>query len=86
MWLRKVKNKNFRGDRNTTEIINDDVMTGIVCPNDLGKSTLPEAMAIFFEAEGINSEKNRQVHILRPTTQDLRAKYKKPEINRVLII
>ncbi len=50
MWLRKVKNKNFRGDRNTTEIINDDVMTGIVCPNDLGKSTLPEAMAIFFRS------------------------------------
>ncbi|CBK86878.1 hypothetical protein ENC_35570 [Enterobacter hormaechei] len=66
MWLRKVKNKNFRGDRNTTEIINDDVMTGIVCPNDLGKSTLPEAMAIFFEAEGINSEKNKAGAYIAP--------------------
>ncbi|MDV1417714.1 AAA family ATPase, partial [Citrobacter freundii] len=39
MRLRKLKLKNFRGYRNSTEIIIDESMTGIVGRNDFGKST-----------------------------------------------
>ncbi|BDS22935.1 hypothetical protein KAM546c_41960 [Enterobacter roggenkampii] len=48
MRLRKLKLKNFRGYRNSTEIIIDESMTGIVGRNDFGKSTILEALAIFF--------------------------------------
>lgn len=58
MRLRKLKLTNFRGYRNSTEINFDEGMTGIVGRNDFGKSTLPEALAIFFETEGIKSGKN----------------------------
>lgn len=37
MRLRKLKLKNFRGYRNSTEIIIDESMTGIVGRNDFGK-------------------------------------------------
>ncbi|EFE7731182.1 ATP-binding protein [Escherichia coli] len=49
MRLRKLKLKNFRGYRNSTEIIIDESMTGIVGRNDFGKSTLLEALAIFLK-------------------------------------
>ncbi|EEC5850682.1 AAA family ATPase [Salmonella enterica subsp. enterica serovar 4,[5],12:i:-] len=58
MRLRKLKLKNFRGYRNSTEIIIDESMTGIVGRNDFGKSTLLEALAIFFETEGMKADKN----------------------------
>lgn len=57
MRLRKLKLKNFRGYRNSTEIIIDESMTGIVGRNDFGKSTLLEALAIF-ETEGMKADKN----------------------------
>jgi hypothetical protein len=46
-----LKLKNFRGYRNSTEIIIDEGMTGIVGRNDFGKSTLLEALAIFLQKE-----------------------------------
>ncbi len=58
MRLKKLKLKNFRGYRNSTEIIIDEGMTGIVGRNDFGKSTLLEALAIFFETEGMKADKN----------------------------
>lgn len=58
MRLRKLKLKNFRGYRNSTEIIIDEGMTGIVGRNDFGKSTLLEALAIFFETDGMKADKN----------------------------
>jgi len=58
MRLRKIKLTNFRGYRNTTEINIDEGMTGIVGRNDFGKSTILEALAIFFETEGIKADRN----------------------------
>lgn len=58
MRLRKIKLTNFRGYRNTTEINIDEGMTGIVGRNDFGKSTILEALAIFFETEGMKADRN----------------------------
>ncbi|AVT12695.1 ATP-binding protein, partial [Paracidovorax avenae] len=58
MRLNFVKLTNFRGYRETVTIpINPD-MTGIVGRNDYGKSTILEALAIFFEAEGVKPDKS----------------------------
>ncbi|WP_223861939.1 ATP-binding protein, partial [Enterobacter roggenkampii] len=40
MRPRKLTLKNFRGYRNFTEIIIDEIMTGIVGCNDIGESTI----------------------------------------------
>ncbi len=48
MRLRKLKLKNFRGYRNSTEIIIDESMTGIVGRNDFGKSTPSGSAGYFF--------------------------------------
>lgn len=58
MRLKKIKLTNFRGYRNTIEISVDEAMTGIVGRNDFGKSTILEALAIFFEIDGIKADKN----------------------------
>lgn len=58
MRLKKIKLTNFRGYRNTIEIPVDEAMTGIVGRNDFGKSTILEALAIFFEIDGIKADKN----------------------------
>lgn len=58
MRLKSVKLTNFRGYRNTTVIPIDAAMTGIVGRNDYGKSTILEALAIFFEADGVKVDKN----------------------------
>lgn len=58
MRLRTIKLTNFRGYRNTIEIPVDEAMTGIVGRNDFGKSTILEALAIFFEIDGIKADKN----------------------------
>ena len=50
MRLKSVKLTNFRGYQDTTVIPIDEAMTGIVGRNDFGKSTILEALAIFFEA------------------------------------
>ncbi len=57
MRLRKIKLTNFRGYRNTIDIPVDEAMTGIVGRNDFGKSTILEALAIFFEIDGIKADK-----------------------------
>lgn len=58
MRLKSVKLTNFRGYRDTTVVLIDDAMTGIVGRNDYGKSTILEALAIFFEADGAKVDKN----------------------------
>ncbi|MDR7331808.1 AAA family ATPase [Roseateles asaccharophilus] len=58
MRLKSVKLTNFRGYRNTITIPIDPAMTGIVGRNDYGKSTILEALAIFFEAEGVKVDKS----------------------------
>jgi predicted ATP-dependent endonuclease of OLD family len=58
MRLKSVKLTNFRGYQATTVIPIDEAMTGIVGRNDFGKSTILEALAIFFEIEGAKADKN----------------------------
>lgn len=58
MRLKYLKLTNFRGYQSTTVIPIDEAMTGIVGRNDFGKSTVLEALAIFFEADGAKADKN----------------------------
>ncbi|UVM05087.1 AAA family ATPase [Pseudomonas laurylsulfatiphila] len=58
MRLKSVKLTHFRGYRATTVIPIDEAMTGVVGRNDYGKSTILEALAIFFETEGAKAEKS----------------------------
>lgn len=58
MRLKSVKLTNFRCDLATRIIPIDDAMTGIVGRNDYGKSTILEALAIFFEIEGAKTDKS----------------------------
>ncbi|TDG14972.1 OLD family endonuclease [Seongchinamella unica] len=58
MRLKSVKLTNFRGYQDTTIIPIDEAMTGIVGRNDFGKSTILEALAIFFETDGAKADKN----------------------------
>ncbi|MNZ56321.1 recombination protein F [compost metagenome] len=58
MRLKSVKLTHFRGYRATTVIPIDEAMTGIVGRNDYGKSTILEALAIFFETEGAKADKS----------------------------
>ncbi|HHT8904551.1 TPA: AAA family ATPase [Burkholderia cenocepacia] len=58
MRLKSVKLTNFRGYRATTIISIDDTLTGIVGRNDYGKSTILEALAIFFENDSVKVDKS----------------------------
>ncbi|EKS9889993.1 ATP-binding protein, partial [Burkholderia pyrrocinia] len=58
MRLKSVKLTNFRGYRATTVIPVDEALTGIVGRNDYGKSTILEALAIFFETDGAKVDKS----------------------------
>jgi predicted ATP-dependent endonuclease of OLD family len=58
MRLKSVKLTNFRGYRDAVTVPVDPDMTGIVGRNDYGKSTILEALAIFFEAEGVKPDKS----------------------------
>ncbi|OLS60515.1 AAA family ATPase [Pseudomonas putida] len=58
MRLKSVKLTHFRGYRTTTVIPTDEAMTGIVGRNDYGKSTILEALAIFFETDGAKADKS----------------------------
>ena len=58
MRLKSVKLTCFRGYRDTTVIPISDAITGIVGRNDHGKSTILEALAIFFEVDGCKADKN----------------------------
>ncbi|WP_230697874.1 AAA family ATPase [Stutzerimonas kunmingensis] len=56
MRLKSVKLTNFGGYRKTTVILIDDAMSGIVGRNDYGKSTILEALAIFFESGDVKAD------------------------------
>ena len=58
MRLKSIKLTNFRGYRETTVIPIESSMTGIVGRNDFGKSTILEALAIFFETDGAKADKS----------------------------
>jgi predicted ATP-dependent endonuclease of OLD family len=58
MRLKSVKLTHFRGYRATTVIPIDEAMTGIVGRNDFGKSTILDALAIFFEVDGAKADKS----------------------------
>jgi len=57
MRLKTVKLVNFRGYRKV-EVPIDEAMTGIVGRNDYGKSTLLEALDIFFDAGTVKVDKS----------------------------
>lgn len=56
VYLKAIKLTNFRGYRATTVVPIEETMTGIVGRNDFGKSTILEALAIFFESGGIKAD------------------------------
>jgi predicted ATP-dependent endonuclease of OLD family len=58
MRLKSVKLTHFRGYRATTVLPIDAAMTGIVGRNDYGKSTILEALAIFFESGDVKADKS----------------------------
>lgn len=58
MRLKTIKLSHFRGYRTTTVIPIDVAMTGIVGRNDYGKSTVLEALAIFFDSADIKPDKS----------------------------
>lgn len=58
MRLKSVKLTHFRGYRATTVIPIDEAMTGIVGRNDYGKSTILEALAIFFESGDVKADRS----------------------------
>jgi len=58
MRLKSVKLTHFRGYRATTVIPINEAMTGIVGRNDYGKSTILEALAIFFDSGDVKADKS----------------------------
>lgn len=58
MRLKFIKLSNYRGYRTTCSIPVDEAMTGIVGRNDYGKSTILEALAVFFESESVKPDKS----------------------------
>lgn len=58
MRLKSVRLTNFRGYRATTSISIEEAMTGIVGRNDFGKSTVLEALAIFFDSGDVKVDKS----------------------------
>ncbi|API50578.1 OLD family endonuclease [Rhizobium leguminosarum] len=58
MRLKSIKLSHFRGYRDTVVIPVEEAMTGIVGRNDYGKSTILEALAIFFEIDGAKPDRS----------------------------
>src|SRR5690606_30633430 len=58
MRLKSVKLTNYRGYQGTTVVPIDEAMTGIVGRNDFGKSTILEALDIFFESGIVKVDKS----------------------------
>lgn len=58
MRLKEVVIKNFRGYGNETRIAIDQNVTGITGKNDAGKSSILEALDIFFDGGEINLDKD----------------------------
>ena len=53
MRLKEMKIKNFRGYKGETSISFEDGLTGITGRNDAGKSTILEALEIFFNNKSV---------------------------------
>lgn len=62
MKLREVMLKNFRGYYNETRIVIDD-LTAFIGKNDIGKSTILEALDIFFNYSKIEKGDRNVLHI-----------------------
>ena len=58
MKLEKVIIENFRGYKERTEFVIEDTLTGLIGKNDAGKSTVLEALEIFFNNEQVKIESN----------------------------
>lgn len=58
MRLKELGIKNFRGYRNETRIPIDDSVTGITGKNDVGKTSILEALDIFFEGGEVAIDKD----------------------------
>lgn len=58
MKLDKVIVENFRGYKERTEFFIEETLTGLIGKNDVGKSTILEALEIFFNSEQIKIESN----------------------------
>jgi predicted ATP-dependent endonuclease of OLD family len=58
MRLKEIGIKNFRGYRNETRITIDADVTGITGKNDVGKSSILEALDIFFEGGEVSIDKD----------------------------
>lgn len=56
MNLEKVILYNFRGYKDTTEILIDGDLTALVGKNDAGKSSVLDALEIFFNSESVRPE------------------------------
>lgn len=58
MRLKELVIKNFRGYRDATSILIDSNVTGITGKNDVGKSSILEALDIFFEGGEVTIDKD----------------------------
>ena len=58
MRLKEVTIQNFRGFSNRTTIPIDPCITGFVGKNDCGKSSVLEALAVFFNCDSVALEKD----------------------------
>jgi len=58
MKLDKIIIENFRGYKERTEFVIEETLTGLIGKNDVGKSTVLEALEIFFNNEQIKIESN----------------------------
>ena len=57
MRLKQIKINNFRGYKDET-IVDFDNLTAFIGKNDVGKSTILEALEIFFNNKMVVCEKN----------------------------
>ena len=58
MKLEKIIIENFRGYTERTEFAIEETLTGLIGKNDAGKSTVLEALEIFFNNEQVKIESN----------------------------
>lgn len=58
MQIDKVIVENFRGYKERTEFVIEETLTGLIGKNDAGKSTVLEALEIFFNSDQVKVEPN----------------------------
>jgi len=58
MRLKEVSIHNFRGFSNRTSIPIDDNLTGFIGRNDAGKSSILEAIGVFFNCDAVSLDKD----------------------------